>query len=124
MFSISMKRREVWLGLCLAGFVPRIAMAAETVAERVKKIVVEHLKVDARRVTPAASFKQLGADDLDVTELVMAIEESFNLAISDETKKKFRTVGDLTKYVEGAQKAKPALQMGPAGAPGGAVKTP
>ena len=71
------------------------------IAERVKKIVVEHLGVDAAKVTDNASFiDDLGADSLDTVELVMAFEEEFGAEIPDEDAEKLQTVGDAIKYVE------------------------
>ena len=75
-------------------------------AERVKKIVVEHLGVEAEKVTEEASFiDDLGADSLDIVELVMAMEEEFDLEIPDEDAEKLRTVNDVTKYIQGKGKA-------------------
>ncbi|MCB1415121.1 MAG: acyl carrier protein [Nitratireductor sp.] len=73
------------------------------VAERIKKIVVEHLDVDAAKVTESASFiDDLGADSLDNVELVMAFEEEFGVEISDDAAQDIQTVGDAIKYVEKA----------------------
>ena len=70
-------------------------------AERVKKIVVEHLNVDAEKVTDTASFiEDLGADSLDTVELVMAFEEEFSVEVPDEDAEKLQTVGDVVKYIE------------------------
>lgn len=72
-----------------------------TTEERVKKIVVEQLGVDEREVTPDASFaKDLGADDLDGVELVMAFEEEFGVEISDEDAKRIITVKDAVEYIK------------------------
>ena len=69
-------------------------------AERVKKIVVEHLGVEADKVTEAASFiDDLGADSLDIVELVMEFEKEFNIDIPDEDAEKLRTVGDAIGYM-------------------------
>ena len=66
-----------------------------------KSIIVEQLQVDESKVTPNANFKlDLGADDLDVVELVMQIEEAFNLEISNEDAKKLATVKDTVSYIE------------------------
>ena len=71
------------------------------VAERVKKIVVEHLDVDADKVVAEASFiEDLGADSLDTVELVMAFEEEFGVEIPDDAAEKINTVGDANKYIE------------------------
>jgi acyl carrier protein len=70
------------------------------VAERVKKIVVEHLGVDEAKVTENASFiDDLGADSLDTVELVMAFEKEFDIDIPDEDAEKLRTVGDAMNYL-------------------------
>ena len=68
-------------------------------ADRVAKIVVEHLGVEADKVTQDASFiDDLGADSLDIVELVMAFE--FGVEIPDDAAEKITTVGDATKYIE------------------------
>lgn len=73
-----------------------------TLVERVKKIVVEQLGVDAAEVTPEASFiDDLGADSLDTVELVMAFEEEFGLEIPDEEAEKLLTVGRALEYLQG-----------------------
>ena len=70
------------------------------VAERVKKIVVEHLGVDAAKVTDKASFiDELGADSLDTVELVMAFEEEFSVEIPDDAAEKIITVKDAVDYI-------------------------
>ena len=70
------------------------------IAERVKKIVVEHLGVDESKVTENASFiDDLGADSLDTVELVMAFEEEFGIDIPDEDAEQMRTVGDAIQYL-------------------------
>ncbi|MDN5292742.1 MAG: acyl carrier protein [Eubacteriales bacterium] len=72
-----------------------------TVFDRVKKIIVEQLGVEEDEVTPEASFiDDLGADSLDVMELVMALEEEFDMQISDEDAEKIRTVGDVVNYIQ------------------------
>ncbi|GAB5511478.1 MAG: acyl carrier protein [Hyphomicrobiales bacterium] len=73
------------------------------VAERVKKIVIEHLGVEAEKVETKASFiDDLGADSLDTVELVMAFEEEFNVEIPDDMAETILTVGDAVKFLEGA----------------------
>ena len=70
------------------------------VAERVRKIVVEHLNVEESSVVDSASFiGDLGADSLDTVELVMAFEEEFNVQISDEEAEKIQTVADAIKNI-------------------------
>jgi acyl carrier protein len=71
------------------------------VAERVKKVVIEHLGVDDDKVTDGASFiDDLGADSLDTVELVMAFEEEFNVEIPDDAAEKILTVQDAISFVE------------------------
>ncbi|KGX88480.1 acyl carrier protein [Pontibacillus litoralis] len=70
------------------------------VLERVKGIVAERLDVDASKVTMEASFKEdLEADSLDVVELVMELEDEFDMEISDEDAEKISTVGDAVNYI-------------------------
>ncbi len=72
-----------------------------SVADKVKKIVVDQLGVSEEQVTPEAKFiEDLGADSLDQVELVMALEEEFGADIPDEDAEKLTTVGDAIKYVE------------------------
>jgi acyl carrier protein len=72
-----------------------------SIEERVKQIIVEQLSVDERNVTPEAKFvDDLGADSLDLVELVMALEEEYNTEISDEDAEKIQTVGDAIKYIQ------------------------
>ena len=71
------------------------------IAERVKKIVVEHLGVDESQVTDGASFiDDLGADSLDTVELVMAFEEEFGCEIPDDAAEKIVTVKDATSFIQ------------------------
>ena len=71
------------------------------IADRVRKIVVEHLGVEADKVTETASFiDDLGADSLDTVELVMAFEEEFGAEIPDEDAEKLTTVGAVIKYLQ------------------------
>lgn len=74
------------------------------IAERVKKIVVEHLGVDAAKVTDTASFiDDLGADSLDNVELVMAFEEEFGVEIPDDAAEKILTVKNAIDFIEAEQ---------------------
>ena len=78
-----------------------------TTFDRVKKVVVEQLEVSEEEVTPTASFvDDLGADSLDVVELVMGLEEEFDIEIPDEDAEKIATVGDAIAYID--DKTKPA----------------
>ena len=71
------------------------------IAERVKKIVVEHLGVEADKVAEGASFiDDLGADSLDTVELVMAFEEEFSVEIPDDAAEKIQTVGDAVNFIK------------------------
>ena len=69
--------------------------------EQVKKIVAEKLSVDLDEVVPEASFvDDLGADSLDLVELIMAMEEAFDIEISDEEAEKLQTVQDSVNYIK------------------------
>ncbi|MGI6113651.1 MAG: acyl carrier protein [Mahellales bacterium] len=69
--------------------------------EKVKDIIVEQLGVDPEKVTLEASFiDDLGADSLDIVELIMALEEEFDLEIPDEEAEKVTTVGDVVEYIK------------------------
>ena len=71
------------------------------IAEKVKKIVSDHLGIEEGKVTEEASFiDDLGADSLDTVELVMAFEEEFGSEISDSEAEKILTVGDAIKFIE------------------------
>ena len=71
------------------------------VAEKVKKIIVDQLGVSADEVKPEASFvEDLGADSLDLTELIMAMEEEFGIEIGDEDAQKILKVKDAVSYIE------------------------
>ena len=74
---------------------------AKDVADKVKKMVVDHLGVDETKVTDESNFiDDLGADSLDTVELVMAFEEEFGSEISDSEAEKILTVGDAIKFIE------------------------
>ncbi|MBP9837684.1 MAG: acyl carrier protein [Proteobacteria bacterium] len=75
-------------------------MASPETIERVKSIIVEQLGVAAEDVNENASFiEDLGADSLDIVELVMALEEEYDIEISDEDAEKIQTVGDAVNYI-------------------------
>lgn len=77
-----------------------------TIEPRVKKIIEEQLGVESDRVKAEASFiDDLGADSLDIVELVMAMEEEFDMEIPDEDAEKLRTVGDVASYLQTKGKA-------------------
>jgi len=76
-----------------------------SVAQRVKQIIVEQLGVDENQVDDSASFvDDLGADSLDIVELVMAFEEAFDIDIPDEDAEKIATVKDAVEYIEAKKK--------------------
>ena len=75
---------------------------AQDVFEKVKKIIVEQLSAEEAEVVPDASFiEDLGADSLDIVELIMALEEEFGVEIPDEDAEKITTVGDAVAYIQG-----------------------
>ena len=77
-----------------------MADADSALEERIRKLVAEQLGIDRLKVTPQASIlDDLGADSLDVVELVMSIEESFDIEIPDAAIEGMRTIGDLGAYV-------------------------
>ena len=77
-----------------------------SVNPKVKDIIVDQLGVDPEKVKPEASFiDDLGADSLDIVELVMAMEEEFNLEIPDEDAEKLKTVQDVASYLQSKGKA-------------------
>ena len=76
-------------------------MSDNDIAERVKKIVIEHLGVDEEKVVDGASFiDDLGADSLDTVELVMAFEEEFGCEIPDDAAEKIVTVKDAVDFIQ------------------------
>ena len=75
-----------------------------TVLERVTKVIIDRLGVDESEVKLEASFREdLGADSLDVVELVMELEDEFDMEISDEDAEQISTVGSAVKYIESKQ---------------------
>lgn len=72
-----------------------------SIEDKVRKIIVEQLTVEEGELNDAASFvEDLGADSLDIVELVMTFEEEFDIEISDEDAEKIRTVGDAVGYID------------------------
>ena len=67
--------------------------------EKLKAIVVDKLSVDENEVTMEATFEDLGADSLDIVEIVMALEEEFDIEISDDEAEQAKTVGDVVNYL-------------------------
>ena len=77
---------------------------ASPVEGKVREIICEQLGVSEDEVTPEASFiEDLGADSLDIVELVMALEEEFSIEVPDEQAEKLLTVGDVVKFIEDTQ---------------------
>ena len=80
-------------------------MSVENVQEKVKNIIVEHLGVEADQVKPEAQFvNDLGADSLDTVELIMALEEEFDIEIPDDKAENIKTVGEAISYIEAVVK--------------------
>ncbi len=71
--------------------------------EKVKGIVIDQLGVDEEEVTPTTTFQALNADSLDIVELVMALEEEFNIDIADEEVENIQTIEDVVKYIKEIQ---------------------
>ena len=77
---------------------------SEAINDRVKSIIVDQLNVSADEVTIEASFiEDLGADSLDIVELIMALEEEYDIEIPDEDAEKIQTVQDVTSYIQSRQ---------------------
>lgn len=68
---------------------------------KVKALIVEQLDVEESKITLETTFEDIDADSLDVVELVMALEEEFDLEIADEEVENIKTVGDIVSYIEG-----------------------
>lgn len=78
--------------------------SSEEIAERIKTIIVEQLGVGMDEVNPEASFiEDLGADSLDIVELIMALEEEYDMEIPDEDAEKIQTVEDVISYIQSKQ---------------------
>ncbi len=79
-------------------------MSEKNTDQKIKDIIVEQLSVNAEQVTPEAKFiEDLGADSLDIVELVMAFEEEFGVEVPDSEAEKLLSVGDVVKYIEDKQ---------------------
>jgi len=70
------------------------------VEEKVKSIIAEQLELDIDSITLETTFEEIDADSLDIVELVMTLEEEFELEISDEEIEQIKTVGDVVRYIE------------------------
>jgi acyl carrier protein len=101
----TLKRRGLALALAAGKVhVSRRVMAVASVKDRVIDIVSEQLGVDREKVSPETSFvNDLGADSLDTVELVMELEEEFDINIPDDAAEKIQTVGQAIDYIEKAQ---------------------
>ncbi|AFM21271.1 acyl carrier protein [Acetomicrobium mobile DSM 13181] len=76
-------------------------MRVEEIESKLKQIVMDRLDVDEDQITPEASFvEDLGADSLDIVELIMGIEEEFDIEIPDEDAEKLTTVGGALEYIK------------------------
>lgn len=76
-------------------------MSNDAIFEKVKAIIVDQLSVEEEEVTPEASFiEDLGADSLDIVELIMALEEEFEIEVPDEDAEKLTTVGAAVAYIK------------------------
>ncbi len=74
-------------------------MTAEEIIKRTRDLVQEELGVESDKIVPDATFRDLGADSLDIVELVMCVESEFDIDITDEDAAKITTVGTLTEYL-------------------------
>jgi len=71
------------------------------VIDDLRTIIVEHTGTEADKIVPTATFKDLGADSLDLVEIVMALEEKFSIEISDEEATTLKTISDVLEYLKG-----------------------
>ncbi len=71
--------------------------------DRIKALVAEQLRADEGKITLETTFDELDADSLDVVELIMALEDEFDIEIPDEDAEKIKTVGDAVEYIKGKQ---------------------
>ncbi len=93
------------MGIDISFFAPHFgkpkALTMSNIAEKVTKIIVDKLGIDESEVTPDANFtNDLGADSLDIVELIMQFEQEFDISIPDEQAENIQTVGDAIKYLE------------------------
>ncbi len=71
-----------------------------SIEDKVKTIIADQLEVDSGKLSADTTFEDIDADSLDIVELVMALEEEFDLEISDQEIENIKTVGDVVKYIE------------------------
>ena len=71
-----------------------------SIQDKIKAIIAEQLELDIETLTMATSFEEIDADSLDIVELVMALEEEFEMEISDEEIENVKTIGDVVKFIE------------------------
>lgn len=70
------------------------------VFEKLRAIICEQLELDEQDVTAESSFYDMGADDIDMVDIAMSIEDEFSIEITEETLERFETVGDIVNYIE------------------------
>ncbi len=75
-------------------------LSEQAIFEKVRAIIAEQLGVDEEDVTPETTFEELNADSLDIVELIMALEEEFDIEIPDEEAEKIQTVGAAVEYIK------------------------
>ncbi len=78
-------------------------LSGHGILEKVKSIITEQLGVDGEEITPDTSFDDLNADSLDIVELIMALEEEFDMEIPDEEVEKIQTIGEVVDYIRDRQ---------------------
>lgn len=81
-----------------------MAFDRQDTQDRIKVIIVEKLNVDAQAISPDSTLQDLGADSLDMVEIIMKIEEDFNIEINDEDAEKFHTLDQVIDYVNERRK--------------------
>ena len=77
-----------------------MAIEMNETAQKISAIIADKLHVDIATVNPQATLQDLGADSLDMVDIIMKIEEEFSIEINDEDAEKLQTVGDVVKYIE------------------------
>jgi acyl carrier protein len=87
--------------MSVVSFMHRPTTLTEDVATNVRNVIAKYLRLDAKRVSDDAQFKDLGADWLDRLELMIVIEDQFGVEISDDAADRIQAVGDLIRFIEG-----------------------